>query len=623
MGVMVATAFVAAQTTVPGGDVSGTWEAVGSPYLIEGEITVQSSDSLVIEPGVDVIFQGHYKLIVNGWLLAEGTETDSILFAASDTSEGWHGIRLMDATGESILMYCIIKNGYATGLEPDNNGGGIYCVNSPLNVGYSMIAENRALSQFGGGIYMENCSNNHFFNNVVQYNVADHGAGIIWWCEDGLIENNDISYNHAVSQRASGLSIIGSPIIRNNIINWNTMNFVGGGCIDMAYSSNPLMSGNQVCNNNQGAITALVGSSPELVNNTICNNGAFALEVWNNSHQFGRNNIIYGNGDPFIVNIGCSVTLEYSLVEGGWPGNGNIDADPLFVPGPAGDYYLSQIAAGQSQQSPCVDAGDPASPFTSGTTRTDEVPDEGIVDMGYHYPPYLPPPPPPPQTIILTPYNLPIIIPASGGSFDYNIEAENTVPWLVNCDVWCDVLKPNGFYTVAVMGPVNLDLPGNASIDRDRIQDVPDFAPPGIYQYCAYIGIYPDSVIDTDSFPLEKLETGGDKIRIGDWFNSGESFGEWISLPAVEPPTEFALFNAYPNPFNPVTTIRFALPEATRVNLSVYDISGRLVTTLVEGWRDAGIHEVAFDGSKLTSGVYLYRLEAGGFTASGKMVLMK
>jgi hypothetical protein len=63
-----------------------------------------------------------------------------------------------------------------------------------------------------------------------------------------------------------------------------------------------------------------------------------------------------------------------------------IDADPLFVTGPQGNYYLSQIAAGQGTDSPCVDTGDPASHMIVGTTRTDEVPDSGVVDMGYHYP---------------------------------------------------------------------------------------------------------------------------------------------------------------------------------------------------------------------------------------------
>jgi len=86
---------------------------------------------------------------------------------------------------------------------------------------------------------------------------------------------------------------------------------------------------------------------------------------------------------------------------------------------------------------------------------------------------------------------------------------------------------------------------------------------------------------------------------------------------------QYALSPNYPNPFNPTTTISFALPTATTVNLTVYDLSGRQVATLVNGWRVAGTHEVTFDGSNLASGVYTYRLQAGDFIANGKMALMK
>ncbi|HEX7344300.1 MAG TPA: T9SS type A sorting domain-containing protein, partial [bacterium] len=79
----------------------------------------------------------------------------------------------------------------------------------------------------------------------------------------------------------------------------------------------------------------------------------------------------------------------------------------------------------------------------------------------------------------------------------------------------------------------------------------------------------------------------------------------------------------FPNPFNPTTTIRFELRDASFVRLGVYDISGRLVMELANGWREAGVQEVTFDGSKLASGIYVYRIAAGDFSASGKMMLMK
>jgi hypothetical protein len=89
-------------------------------------------------------------------------------------------------------------------------------------------------------------------------------------------------------------------------------------------------------------------------------------------------------------------------------------------------------------------------------------------------------------------------------------------------------------------------------------------------------------------------------------------------------PTEFSLQSPYPNPFNPVTTFRVELPVASWVTIGVYDIAGRPAgSPLQRGWMPAGYHEVTFNASGLASGVYVYRLEAGEFSTSGKMVLMK
>ncbi len=76
-------------------------------------------------------------------------------------------------------------------------------------------------------------------------------------------------------------------------------------------------------------------------------------------------------------------------------------------------------------------------------------------------------------------------------------------------------------------------------------------------------------------------------------------------------------------PFNPTTAISYQLSANSLVSLQVYDLAGKLVATLVDGWRQAGNHQVAFDGSSLASGMYIYRLQAGDYSASGKMVLMK
>jgi|GEM_PF-7064910 len=88
-------------------------------------------------------------------------------------------------------------------------------------------------------------------------------------------------------------------------------------------------------------------------------------------------------------------------------------------------------------------------------------------------------------------------------------------------------------------------------------------------------------------------------------------------------PSAYALEQNYPNPFNPSTTIRFALPKAANVLLKVYDAAGRDAAVLVNGYMEAGYKSVDFNASGLSSGLYLYRLQAGEFVRTGKMMLMK
>jgi hypothetical protein len=88
-------------------------------------------------------------------------------------------------------------------------------------------------------------------------------------------------------------------------------------------------------------------------------------------------------------------------------------------------------------------------------------------------------------------------------------------------------------------------------------------------------------------------------------------------------PTRFELAQNYPNPFNPTTTIRYQLPTATTVKLSVFDMLGRELATLVNARQPAGMYQVNFDARGLASGVYLYRLTTPEFTETKKMMLVK
>ena len=88
-------------------------------------------------------------------------------------------------------------------------------------------------------------------------------------------------------------------------------------------------------------------------------------------------------------------------------------------------------------------------------------------------------------------------------------------------------------------------------------------------------------------------------------------------------PETFALYNNYPNPFNPATKIRFAIPQSTFTILKVYSILGEEVASLVNELKTPGIYEINFDGTDLASGTYIYKLQAGDFSETKKMIVLK
>lgn len=88
-------------------------------------------------------------------------------------------------------------------------------------------------------------------------------------------------------------------------------------------------------------------------------------------------------------------------------------------------------------------------------------------------------------------------------------------------------------------------------------------------------------------------------------------------------PKEYSLKQNYPNPFNPSTTIQYGLPERSFVEIKVFNILGKEVASLVNSTQDAGVHNVNFDASKLTSGIYLYKLITSKYSEFKKMILVK
>jgi hypothetical protein len=103
--------------------------------------------------------------------------------------------------------------------------------------------------------------------------------------------------------------------------------------------------------------------------------------------------------------------------------------------------------------------------------------------------------------------------------------------------------------------------------------------------------------------------------------NDGELTGVANELKTL--PQEYTLFQNYPNPFNPSTTIKYSLPIAGNVLLTVYNSIGSKVVTIVNEYKPAGNYSVQFNGSNLASGIYLYRLEIEGFSTVRKFIILK
>jgi hypothetical protein len=125
-----------------------------------------------------------------------------------------------------------------------------------------------------------------------------------------------------------------------------------------------------------------------------------------------------------------------------------------------------------------------------------------------------------------------------------------------------------------------------------------------------------------------RIEYGGgipfemaiDEIRMGTTY---ANVATGVKLESAMIPTKFNLSQNYPNPFNPTTKISYSLPQSGYITLKVYNILGQEVSTLFAGEQRAGNYVATFDASKLASGVYLYRLEAGTFSVTKKLVLLK
>jgi hypothetical protein len=443
-------------------------------------------------------------------------------------------------------------------------------------------ASNSAIQIGGTSITISHC--------LINNNSADDGGGI--FCQytgtAPTIIECVISNNYS-RDKGGGIFIWSTnPSIIDCIITGNSASGLGtssGGGI-YSFHGNPLIERCILSENyasQYGGGFGCYNSTAIIMNSTISRNhanlGGGGVSCSGDEFPLIQNTILWGDSITQGINeiyllSGADVEVRYSDVQGGWTGVGNINRDPLFVDPPV-DYHLTA-------NSPCIDAGDPNSPRDPDGTRA---------DMGaFFYDHYLP--------IITISTNL--------LNFGNVSIGEQTSRPLIIYNLGT---APLILYEISNTEPVfSTDYDPSDSLIQsgDSLQVMVYFAPEDTVQYEDFLSI------NNNHIPLD-VRLVGVGIPPGGVREKSSSI-----IPKV-----YALFPAYPNPFNPLTTLSFSVPVSSMVTLNVYDITGRQVAILSNGWQAAGIHKVTFDGSELASGIYFCQMTAGKFNGVVKMVLLK
>jgi len=335
------------QTNIKQGAVYGTWEKNNSPYLVNGDITIPNDSSLVVKPGTEIRFLGHYKFNVKGRLLALGKPDSLITFCSYDTTGfynlesvqgSWHGIRFdstLMANDSSILSYCIIRDGKALGEKTDRLGGALYInLFSKLKIEHCLIFNNYASGYANG-------------EGVI---FASNGQGDYDYANFNVVTRNNMIYDNW----SNGLSFyFAAPIVTGNFI----MNNKGYGVV-FIQCQNSVFINNLVYNNSSGVVHEWNNRGIINTNNTIVFNREYGVTTSGDVEPiiYLYNNIIWGN----TIQIGedfSSIVCENCVIQEGeytqkYNNNQTIlTGNPAFTNDPLHPFSISPSSS-------CYDKGD-------------------------------------------------------------------------------------------------------------------------------------------------------------------------------------------------------------------------------------------------------------------------
>jgi len=231
IAILLTAAICFAQTDVSG-NVSGTWAASASPYIVTNNLVLQPADTLTIEPGVEVRFDGSYRFDIFGALFALGSAENGITFTRNGTVN-WMSLNFSDQSNDnSILQFCTIEYGSNSGYEP-------YWGVINMNDASPTISNCTIQNNSQGGLNIHGAQlQPQISNNLFQYN-----SGVCISCNTG---SPTIDGNIIISNNSTAISLTQSDSIT---VNNNTITSNGGYGISFDNSDNAIIEGNTISNN--------------------------------------------------------------------------------------------------------------------------------------------------------------------------------------------------------------------------------------------------------------------------------------------------------------------------------------------------------------------------------------
>jgi len=466
----------------------------------------------------------------------------------------------------TLLKAFMIRNGIA------KNGGGIKITNksNPV-INHVIVHDNRSHTN-GGGIYINNARASISYT-IIRGNNSDGVAGGLYIGEGAEVT---VSYaqiiNNVAAVRGGGIFVrkhTTSFNLKYALISHNS-SYEGGG-IGSWYASSNL-------------------SNITFVGNNSTTNRGHAIFLRDGAQMVLENSIVMGTESNviYLEDPESSLSATYSMIEKGWEGEGNIIADPLFCNLEIGNHISQLRNYSLWENSPCLGTGKDGANM-------------GAFDMGCDSPKPFEWISSAVDTINLTKSNLTEI---------YKLE------WAKSNNQFGDL----HYKVYASIG----------STPYDEIHDTTATNFPITYQEFLEGAFEPFPMLSsaTVKFSVVAIEgtdtikvTGGDRVVYVNRY-------EYLSTNSSAIPTKFALYENYPNPFNPTTTLRFDLPEVSDVSLVIYNMLGQKVRTFNMKSISAGTHSIKWNatndlGESVSAGVYLYQFQAKGFVKNRKMVLLK